>query len=214
MKLKKVIILTLILLCSIALIFGCTKSKDSKEEKVTTNKTEATKGDGELFAVFNTSLGKIVVKLFPDKAPETVANFVGLAEGTKEYTDPKSKEKVTGKYYDGTIFHRIISDFMIQGGDILGNGTGGPGYTFKDEFDSGLTFNKPGLLAMANRGPNTNGAQFFITEVPTPHLNNRHTIFGEVIEGFDVIKAMVAVKRGPGDKPVEDIVLNSLEIVR
>ncbi len=141
----------------------------------------------ELYATFTTSMGDIVVKLLPEKAPKTVENFVGLAEGTKEWKDPASGKAVKKPLYDGTIFHRVIPEFMIQGGDPMGTGVGGPGYRFADEIDAGNRFDKPGLLAMANAGPNTNGSQFFITEVPTPHLNRGHTIFGEVVKGFDLV---------------------------
>jgi len=144
-------------------------------------------GKGDLYAIFETSQGNITVRLFEKDAPETIANFVGLATGAKEWTDPRSGAKSHAKLYDGTKFHRVIPNFMIQGGDPLGTGTGDPGYRFKDEFQSGRKFDKPGLLAMANAGPNTNGSQFFITEVPTPHLNNRHTIFGEVVKGFELV---------------------------
>ena len=144
-------------------------------------------GNGDLYAVFHTSRGNIVVKLFEKEAPKTVANFVGLATGKQEWVDPRNGQKSKAKLYDGTVFHRVIPQFMIQGGDPLGTGTGGPGYRFEDEFQSGRKFDRPGLLAMANAGPNTNGSQFFITEVPTPHLNNRHTIFGEVVKGQDLV---------------------------
>jgi len=144
-------------------------------------------GTGDLYAVFHTSRGNLVVKLFEKDAPKTVANFVGLATGKQEWTDPRSNQKSKAKLYDGTVFHRVIPQFMIQGGDPLGTGTGGPGYRFEDEFQSGRKFDRPGLLAMANSGANTNGSQFFITEVPTPHLNNRHTIFGEVVKGQDLV---------------------------
>ena len=137
------------------------------------------------YATFKTSLGDIVVKLLPEKAPKTVENFVGLAEGTKEWKDPRSGQTVKKPLYDGTMFHRVIPQFMIQGGDPLGNGTGGPGYKFADEIGPDNKFTKPGLLAMANSGPNTNGSQFFITEVPTPRLDRGHTIFGEVVKGFE-----------------------------
>ncbi len=139
-------------------------------------------------ATFQTSLGEIVVKLLPEKAPKTVANFVGLAEGTREWKDPGSGQTVKRPLYDGTMFHRVIPDFMIQGGDPLGTGTGGPGYRFEDEIGPDNRFDKPGLLAMANAGPNTNGSQFFITEVPTPHLNRGHTIFGEVVKGIELVR--------------------------
>jgi len=145
-----------------------------------------------MFATFKTSVGDIVVKLFPEKAPKTVENFVGLAEGTKEWKDPKSGQMVKRPLYDGTVFHRVLPQFMIQGGDPLGNGTGGPGYKFADEIGPDNKFSKPGLLAMANAGPNTNGSQFFITEVPTPWLDKGHTIFGEVVKGFDLVGKIVA----------------------
>jgi peptidyl-prolyl cis-trans isomerase A (cyclophilin A) len=141
----------------------------------------------DLYATFQTTAGVITVKLMPDRAPQTVENFVGLVEGTKEWTDPTSRQKVTRPLYDGTMFHRVIPDFMIQGGDPLGTGHGGPGFQFKDEIGPANRFDRPGLLAMANAGPNTNGSQFFITEVPTPHLNRGHTIFGEVVEGLDLV---------------------------
>jgi len=144
------------------------------------------------YATFKTSLGDIVVKLLPERAPKTVENFVGLAEGTKEWKDPRSGQTVKKPLYDGTVFHRVIPRFMIQGGDPLGNGTGGPGYRFADEIGPDNTFDRPGLLAMANSGPNTNGSQFFITEVPTPHLNRGHTIFGEVVKGQELIAKIAA----------------------
>ena len=147
-------------------------------------------GPGDLYAVFHTSRGEIVVKLFEKEAPKTVQNFVGLATGQIEWIDPRTGQKSKAHLYDGTSFHRVIPQFMIQGGDPLGTGTGGPGYRFEDEFGSGKKFDRPGLLAMANAGPNTNGSQFFITEVPTPHLNNRHTIFGEVVKGGDLVPAI------------------------
>jgi peptidyl-prolyl cis-trans isomerase A (cyclophilin A) len=153
---------------------------------------EKKKMDDTLYATFKTSLGDIVVKLFPEKAPKTVENFVGLAEGTKEWKDPRSGQTVKKPLYDGTVFHRVIPQFMIQGGDPLGNGTGGPGYRFADEIGPDNKFSKPGLLAMANAGPNTNGSQFFITEVPTPWLDRGHTIFGEVVKGFDLVPKIVA----------------------
>jgi len=144
------------------------------------------------YATFKTSLGDIVVKLLPEKTPKTVENFVSLAEGTKEWKDPRSGQMVKKPLYDGTVFHRVIPGFMIQGGDPLGTGTGGPGYKFADEIGPDNAFNRPGLLAMANSGPNTNGSQFFITEVPTPHLNRGHTIFGEVVKGQELIAKIAA----------------------
>lgn len=167
----------------------------------------------EFIAVFETSMGVIKTRLFHDKAPKTVTNFIQLARGEKEWVDPQTLQKVKRPLYDGTIFHRVIPKFMIQGGDPKGNGTGGPGYRFEDEFDPSLRFDKPGLLAMANSGPNTNGSQFFITEEPTPWLSNRHTIFGEVIEGLELVKEMARVKRDTRDKPREDVVLTKLTII-
>ncbi|QRK06410.1 peptidylprolyl isomerase [Archangium violaceum] len=168
----------------------------------------------ELYATFDTTEGQIVVKLFPKDAPETVENFVGLATGEKEWTHPATRERMTGKpLYDGTIFHRCIANFMIQGGDPLGQGIGGPGYKFKDEFQSGRRFDRKGLLAMANAGPNTNGSQFFITVVPTPHLNNRHTIFGEVVKGQDIADRIAnEIPKGAGDRPRTDVRINKLTI--
>lgn len=166
-------------------------------------------------ATLKTSMGDITVELYPDKAPATVANFAALAEGTVMWTDPVTgKDENDKPYYKNIIFHRIIKDFMIQGGDITGTGRGGPGYQFKDEFDSSLTFAEPGILAMANSGPNTNGSQFFITTIPTPWLNGKHTIFGKVIEGMEVVTAIEGVQTGAGDKPVTDVVLKEVVIER
>lgn len=167
-------------------------------------------------ATLHTSLGDIKVNLFDFQAPKTVANFVGLAEGTKEWTDPKVRAKSTAPLYDGTIFHRVISGFMIQGGDPLGTGTGGPGYRFEDEFHPELTFDRPYLLAMANAGPNTNGSQFFITVAPTSWLNFKHSIFGEVADqaSRDVVDAIAAVETAPGDRPRTDVVISSIDITR
>ncbi len=165
-------------------------------------------------ATLHTNHGDITINLFPDHAPKTVANFVGLASGTTEYADPKTGKKTTGKFYDGVVFHRVIDGFMIQGGDPLGTGTGGPGYTFADEFHPDLSFNKPYLLAMANAGPGTNGSQFFITVGPTPHLNRKHTIFGEVADqaSRDVVDEIAKVKVGRGDRPAEAVVITSVDI--
>ena len=167
-----------------------------------------------MIATFDTNRGTFKVKLFNDKSPKTVENFVGLATGTKEWTDPKTGEKVKRPFYDGLVFHRVIKDFMIQGGCPLGQGTGGPGYKFADEFHPELKHNKPGFLSMANAGPNTNGSQFFITTVPTPWLDNRHAIFGEVTEGYDVVDAIGKTKTGPMDRPVEAIVINKVTITQ
>lgn len=164
-------------------------------------------------AIFRTSEGTIEVKLFEKESPETVKNFVGLATGTKSWQNPKTRQMEEGKaLYNGTIFHRVIPDFMIQGGDPLGNGTGGPGYRFADEVASGLKFDRPGLLAMANAGPNTNGSQFFITVVPTPWLNQRHTIFGEVTSGMDIVTKIINAPRGFQDMPKNPITIERIDI--
>jgi peptidyl-prolyl cis-trans isomerase A (cyclophilin A) len=167
-----------------------------------------------VYAEFVTSEGNFSIRLFEKEAPNTVANFVGLAEGTKEWTDPRSNEKVTQPYYDGIIFHRVIEGFMIQGGDPLGQGTGGPGYKFADEFHPSLRHNKAGVLSMANAGPNTNGGQFFITLGPTPHLDNKHSVFGEVESGMDVVRKIGSTKTGPRDRPVRDVVIRTVKIER
>jgi peptidyl-prolyl cis-trans isomerase A (cyclophilin A) len=156
----------------------------------------------DLYATIDTPQGQIVVKLFSKDAPKTVANFVGLATGEKDWTDEKTGKVVKGKsMYDGTIFHRVIPGFMIQGGDPQGSGMGGPGYKFEDEFQSGRKFDHPGILAMANAGPGTNGSQFFITTSTPANLNNRHTIFGEVVSGYDVVEKIGNVPRGGSDRP-------------
>jgi peptidyl-prolyl cis-trans isomerase A (cyclophilin A) len=167
-----------------------------------------------LTATLQTNQGRVVVRLFPDHAPKTVRNFVELAEGGKQWTDPNTGQATTAKLYDGTIFHRVIPDFMIQGGDPLGSGRGGPGYEFADEIHPDLRFDRAYLLAMANAGPGTNGSQFFITVVPTPWLNGKHTIFGEVIEGADVVDAITRLKTGSQDRPVEDVILESVTVDR
>ena len=163
-------------------------------------------------AIVKTNHGDITINLFPNHAPETVANFVGLATGEKSYDAGNGR---SGKFYDGLGFHRVIEGFMIQGGCPLGTGTGGPGYTFKDEFHPELVFDKPYLLAMANAGPGTNGSQFFITLGPTPHLNRKHTIFGEVADqaSRDVVDAIGKTRTGAGDRPVEPAVIESVEVV-
>jgi peptidyl-prolyl cis-trans isomerase A (cyclophilin A) len=166
------------------------------------------------YARFETTQGNFTVRLFDQEAPHTVANFVGLAEGTKEWTDPASGQKKTEPYYDGVIFHRVINGFMIQGGDRLGQGTGGPGYKFNDEFHPALRHGKAGILSMANSGPNTNGSQFFITLGPTPHLDNRHSVFGEVVEGLDVVQKIGGVATGRQDRPATPVVMNKVTIQR
>lgn len=169
-----------------------------------------------LYATLQTNHGDVVIQLFPDHAPKTVENFVGLAEGKKEWVDPTTGAKTSDAFYDGLVFHRIIPGFMIQGGCPRGDGRGGPGYAFKDEFHPDLTFDRPYLLAMANSGPNTNGSQFFLTVGPTPHLNNMHTIFGEVTDQASrgVVDTIAAVRTGRGDRPVEPVVISHVEIER
>ena len=165
-----------------------------------------------LTATLQTTLGRIVVRLFPDHAPKTVRNFTELAGGEREWTDPRSGRKTDARLYDQTIFHRVIPDFMIQGGDPLGTGTGGPGYKFADEIHPDLSFNRPYLLAMANAGPGTNGSQFFITTVPTPWLTGKHTIFGEVVQGADIVDRIGNVQTDSRDRPANDVVIESVEI--
>ncbi|MFY0409801.1 peptidylprolyl isomerase [Solicola sp. PLA-1-18] len=169
-----------------------------------------------LTATLKTNKGDIVVELFANHAPKTVDNFVGLAEGTTQWTDPETGAPGSGPFYDGVGFHRVIAGFMLQGGDRLGTGTGGPGYQFGDEFHPELSFDRPYLLAMANAGPGTNGSQFFITTVPTPHLNRKHTIFGEVkdTESQAVVDAIGATETDRRDKPVEPVVIESVQITR
>jgi peptidyl-prolyl cis-trans isomerase A (cyclophilin A) len=166
------------------------------------------------YVVFNTTLGKITCVFYEKEAPKTVQNFIGLAEGSKEWTDPKTQQKVKKPFYDGLIFHRVIPNFMAQGGDPLGIGVGGPGYQFEDEFSPKLRFDGPGRLAMANAGPGTNGSQFFITQVPTPWLDGHHTIFGQIVEGQEIIDKMAGVPKGPNDKPITDIVMKKVTILR
>jgi peptidyl-prolyl cis-trans isomerase A (cyclophilin A) len=165
-------------------------------------------------ATLHTSAGDIKLNLFGNHAPKTVRNFVELATGAKEWTDPHTREKTTANLYDGTIFHRVIASFMIQGGDPLGRGTGGPGYNFADEFHPELSFDRPYLLAMANAGPNTNGSQFFITTASTTWLNNKHSIFGEVAdaESRAVIDAIDKTRTGAADRPVTDVTINSVTV--
>jgi peptidyl-prolyl cis-trans isomerase A (cyclophilin A) len=167
-----------------------------------------------LYATLKTNMGEIVIRLFEDKVPKTVANFVGLATGTKEWSDPKTGQQVKRPLYNGTIFHRVIPNFMIQGGDPLGRGTGGPGYRFSDEFHPDLRHHKPGILSMANAGPNTNGSQFFITHQATPWLDGKHSVFGEVVKGHEVLEAIGNAPRDASDKPLTDIVLTEVVMSR
>ena len=167
-----------------------------------------------MYAVIETSHGTIVAELFPSQTPKTVENFTGLAEGTKEYTDPNLGQKVKRHFYDGLMFHRVIPGFMMQGGDPLGTGTGGPGYRFEDEIVSSLTFKEAGRLAMANAGPNTNGSQFFITQKPTEWLNGKHTIFGQVVEGMEVVDKICGTLGSPSGSPKEPVVMKKVTIER
>jgi peptidyl-prolyl cis-trans isomerase A (cyclophilin A) len=192
----------LFIVAALCAVFGLSSTANSQEKK------------GPLYATLKTSMGDVVIQLFDDKAPKTVANFVGLASGTKEWSDPKTGEKVKKPLYNGTIFHRVIPGFMIQGGDPLGSGMGGPGYRFEDEFHPDLRHTKGGILSMANAGPNTNGSQFFITLAPTLYLDNKHSVFGEVVKGQDVIVAIGNTPRDSRDRPVKDVVLKEVVISR
>jgi peptidyl-prolyl cis-trans isomerase A (cyclophilin A) len=199
-----VLLLSTLMLCGPSLAAEATKKEASKKDKKTMSGTTA---------VFKTTLGSFTVKLFKDTAPKTVENFVGLATGTKEWTDPKTGQKMKDKsLYAGTVFHRVIKDFMIQGGDPLGQGIGGPGYKFEDETKPTDKFDKPGILAMANSGPNTNGSQFFVTTIPTPWLNGKHTIFGEVTSGMDVVMKIGTTPTGAMDRPKTEVKVESITI--
>lgn len=167
-----------------------------------------------IYAHFDTTEGSFKVRLFDTEAPKTVENFVGLAAGTKEWKDPATGQARKSPFYDGIVFHRVINGFMIQGGDPLGQGTGGPGYKFGDEFHHTRRHVRAGILSMANAGPNTNGSQFFITLGPTPHLDNRHSVFGEVVEGLDVVQRIGNVPTGPQDRPLKPVVMNHVTIER
>jgi peptidyl-prolyl cis-trans isomerase A (cyclophilin A) len=167
-----------------------------------------------VYAQFVTSEGTFVVRLFDQEAPNTVENFVGLAEGTKRWKDPRTNQFVTKPYYNGVIVHRVIDGFMIQSGDPLGEGVGGPGYSFADEFHPKLRHDKPGILSMANRGPNTNGGQFFITLAPTPHLDDRHSVFGEVVSGMDVVRKIGSTPTNERDRPLTEVVIQTVTIER
>src|ERR1700676_3044514 len=166
------------------------------------------------YAIFETSQGDIVIRLLEKEAPKTVENFIGLAEGTKEFTNEKTGKKEKRNFYDGLTFHRVIPQFMIQGGCPEGTGRGGPGYKFADEFHPSLRHSKKGILSMANSGPNTNGSQFFITVAETSWLDNKHTVFGEVVEGYDVVEKISKVPKNAGDRPAKDVKINSVTIER
>ncbi|MFA7074465.1 MAG: peptidylprolyl isomerase [Endomicrobiaceae bacterium] len=206
------------LLCTVLFfMISCSSDKSviAKERRTKTLEQKTEKLEKTTMkAVIETSMGNIEIELFADKAPVTVDNFVGLAEGTKEFTDLKTGKKVKRKFYDGLTFHRVIPDFMIQAGCPLGNGTGGPGYKFEDETNNGLKFSEPGILAMANAGPNTNGSQFFITETATPWLNGHHTIFGQVVsnEDLQVVKNIARVECDFSDRPAEPVIIKRIVI--
>ena len=212
---KKIILAFLCAALSCAAQTGTTKKSASAKPAASAATQASTSTSGDTIATFDTNAGKLTCTLFPKQAPKTVANFIGLASGTKDWTDPKTGQKKHGvPLYNGTIFHRVIPNFMIQGGDPLGQGTGGPGYEFEDEFSPDLAFDQPGRLAMANSGPSTNGSQFFITEVPTPHLNNRHTIFGQCTpESVEIVKEIARRPRDQrNDRPFQDVKINSIQI--
>jgi len=213
---KKIIFITAMLL----FLYSNTVFSDDNTGENNSNIDENTNTEEKviekegLYAVIKTNLGDITCQLFFDKAPVTVANMVGLAEGKKEFTDSKTNQKVKQPYYDGIIFHRVIKGFVIQAGCPLGTGTGGPGYSFNDEFSDDLKHDSTGILSMANAGPNTNGSQFFITLTKTPHLDGRHTVFGKVVAGMDVVDKIANVEVGKNDKPLKDVVINTIEIKR
>lgn len=217
-KFFKLLILPLVILVGV-MWYATTKQNQKRSESKESINTPVKTTGGSVYAVMNitkagSSIGTIKIKLFNKRAPKTVANFTDLAEGKKEFTDTKTQEKKKAAYYDGIIFHRVIDNFMIQTGDPTGTGMGGPGYQFADEFHSELRHDKAGILSMANAGPGTNGSQFFITLVPTPHLDDRHTVFGEVVEGLDVVKTIGVTATGAQDKPTEEIKMHSVKIIR
>jgi peptidyl-prolyl cis-trans isomerase A (cyclophilin A) len=198
--------LMIIVICCMSFAFLMASINSAAQEKADWKQIPG------VYAEFDTTMGKIVCKLFADEAPKTVDNFIGLAEGTKEFIDPITGKNMKKPFYDGLVFHRVIPNFMIQGGDPTGTGRGGPGYKFEDEFHHLLRFDKPGKLAMANSGPNTNGSQFFITTVPTPWLDGRHSIFGQVVEGQGVLEKISNAEKDARDRPLKDIVIKKLTI--
>lgn len=206
---KKNIVQVLWVYAVALLVFVLGSQADAAKEKSTEQKAVKT-----MLAHFETNQGNFTIQLFHDKAPKTVENFVGLAEGTKEWTDPKTGKKEKKPFYNGLVFHRVIPNFMIQGGCPEGRGTGGPGFRFEDEFHKDLRHSKPGMLSMANAGPNTNGSQFFITVAATPHLDNRHSVFGEVTEGMDIVNKISKVRTGSMDRPAEEVVIKTVKIER
>ena len=205
-------------LLSLLIFFGATTAIAADKKADAPKAAKATTKGKQMIAVMETSLGTFKVQLFPEEAPKTVENFVGLAEGTKEWTDPKTGKKEKKPLYNGTVFHRVIKGFMIQGGDPLGTGTGDPGYRFDDEIHPKLKHDGPGILSMANagiqQGKGTNGSQFFVTVAPTPHLDGKHSVFGKVVEGMDVVKKISETPTEPGDKPKTPVVLKSVKIER
>ena len=196
MLIKKIILIVLCLFCA-SIVFAMGEKPEMPEV---------------LYAVIKTNRGDITCLLYPKHAPKTVDNFVKLSLGEAEWIDPKTGEKTSRPLYNGTIFHRVIPNFMIQAGDPLGNGTGGPGYKFEDEFSENRYFNHPGILAMANSGPNTNGSQFFITVQPTPWLNGKHTIFGEVVAGQDIVNYIANLPRDQNDTPIDPVIIEKIDI--
>jgi peptidyl-prolyl cis-trans isomerase A (cyclophilin A) len=205
---QKFVILTLMLFSAVA------TAKENKAVTSLSKEHKVTSASKERKAIISTSEGDITVKLFLEETPKTVLNFIGLSNGKKEWKDPRTGNPVKGKpLYNKTTFHRVIPDFMIQGGDPLGNGTGGPGYQFEDETNPKVVFDHPGILAMANSGPATNGSQFFITVKPTPWLNGKHTIFGEVVKGMDIVEKISKLPTGAQDAPQKDVVIKKIKII-
>lgn len=218
---KQATLIIVLFLSIIGFVFAqdavTTQTKEKKEVtqeegKTTIYKLPENMANG-VYAVFETSMGTFVCKLFKDKTPITVDNFIGLATGTKAFMDSATWKEAKRPFYDGLIFHRVIPGFMVQGGCPLKNGTGDPGYRFKDEIVPELKHSKAGMLSMANAGPGTNGSQFFITVAPTPHLDGRHTIFGETVIGYDIVEKISQVQKDPRDKPLQDVVLIKVDII-